>query len=62
MEVIITLLPQQLRQRAVKLAEDLRAVGDEAAELVIELDRVLDADVLVPPKRKIEMPTRAART
>jgi len=45
MEVII--MPLELRQRAIKFAEDLRSVSDEAAELVIELDQVLDADVLV---------------
>ena len=58
MEVIITHLPQELRQRAIKFAEDLRSVSDEAAELVIELDKVMDRDVLVLPKQEIEMPTR----
>jgi len=59
MEVIITLVPPELRQRAIKFAEDLRYVSDEAAELVIELDKVMDRDVLVLPKQEIEMPTRA---
>ena len=59
MEVIITLLPPELRQRAIKFAEDLRYVSDESAELVIELDKVMDRDVLVLPKQEIEMPTRA---
>ena len=59
MEVNITLLPPELRQRAIKFAEDLRYVSDEAAELVIELDKVMDRDVLVLPKQEIEMPTRA---
>jgi hypothetical protein len=59
MEAIITLLPSELRQRAIEFAEDLRYVSDEAAELVIELDKVLDGDVLVLPKQETEMPTRA---
>ena len=59
MEVIITLVPPELRQRAIQFAEDLRYVSDEAAELVIELDKVMDRDVLVLPKQEIEMPTRA---
>jgi hypothetical protein len=59
MELIITLLPPELGQRAIKFAEDLRYVSDEAAELVIELDKVLEGDVVVPPKQEIEMPTRA---
>jgi hypothetical protein len=57
MEVIITHLPQELRQRAIKFAEDLRSVSDEAAELVIELDQVLNGQVLVLPKSEIEMLT-----
>ena len=59
MEVIITLVPPELRQRAIKFAEDLRYVSDESAELVIELDKVMDRDVLVLPKQEIEIPTRA---
>jgi hypothetical protein len=55
MEVIITHLPPELRQRAIKFAEDLRSVSDEAAELVIELDEVLNGQVLVLPKSEIEM-------
>jgi len=59
MEVIITHVPPELRQRAIQFAEDLRYVSDEAAELVIELDKVMDRDVLVLPKQEIEIPTRA---
>jgi hypothetical protein len=40
MEVIITHLPPELRQRGIKFAEDLRSVSDAAAELVIQLDQV----------------------
>jgi hypothetical protein len=57
MEVVITLLPPELRQRAIKFTEDLRYVSDEAAELVIELDKVLDGDVLVLPKQEIDSAT-----
>ena len=57
MEVNITLLPPELRQRAIKFAEDLRTVSDEAAELVIELDQVLDGNVVVQPRQEIETPS-----
>jgi hypothetical protein len=40
MEVIISYLPPELRQRAIEFAEDLRSVSDGAAELVIQLDQV----------------------
>ena len=62
MEVIITLVPPELRQRAIKFAEDLRYVSDEAAELVIEVDQVLDGDFVVQPKQEIEMATRATHS
>jgi hypothetical protein len=62
MEVNITILPPELRQRAIKFAEDLRSVSDEAAELVIEVDQVLDGDFVVQPKQEIEMATRATHS
>ena len=56
MEVIFRHLPPELCQRAIRFAEDLRSVSDEAAELVIELDQVLNGPALVLPKSEIEMP------
>jgi hypothetical protein len=62
MEVIITHLPPELRQRTIEFAEHLRSVSDGAAELVIQLDQVNGVGSRVPGNVKKGAMHAATRT